>query len=131
MQKETLKLSIILTSHAKQFYHLKPHRGHTGKNVDPRCGCGEITAGKILPAVGTCKEHRVGLRWAKNPSPPGWGDGEKPLQLYCILLHLHDILRFFNNCLIKFTLIQNERKYKVCYLFTTSYTNGFRYLNSG
>ena len=43
MQKETLQLSIILTSHAKQFYHLKPHRGHTGKKVDPRCGRGGIT----------------------------------------------------------------------------------------
>ena len=48
------------------------HRGHTGKKVDPRWGCGGITAGKILPAVGTCTEHRVGLRWAKNPSPLAW-----------------------------------------------------------
>ena len=40
MQKETLQLTIILTSHAKQIYHLKPHRGHTGKSIDPRCGCG-------------------------------------------------------------------------------------------
>ena len=40
--------------------------------VDPRCGCGGITAGKNLPAVETCTEHRVGLRWAKNPSPLAW-----------------------------------------------------------
>ena len=84
MQNKTLQLSIILTSHAKQFHHLKPHRGRTGKSVDPRCGCGGITAGKILPAVETCAEHQ--LWWAKNLSPPGWGGGagEKTPELYCI-----------------------------------------------
>ena len=34
MQKETLQLSIILTSHAKQFYHLKPHRKMLTRGVD-------------------------------------------------------------------------------------------------
>ena len=69
IDQSILQLSIIRTSHASSFI---THRGHTGKNVDPRCGCGGITAGKILPAVETCTEHRVGLRWAKNPSPLAW-----------------------------------------------------------
>ena len=30
----------------------------------------ELRREKSFPRVGTCTEHRVGLRWAKNPSPP-------------------------------------------------------------